>query len=298
MADLMRTVAGEARRHLGAELRATRVNAGRSTRQVDRFSTGHVSRVDNGHVLPSRAFIATYVAMGGSPGRLFSLWDRARQVADRRQLMPPTGSTEDHRDLVEGLNDPHADPYLLRRGYTVESIEDTYIVGAVREPARNEHRVIIRATMAGAQYFPFRHAYEEDPRPGVSVVTPGPGCTLPVVEEGPSGTIYAVLAFDSSTTDATGANDLSWTITMMSAVPVRPQVIGGASAPIPHVITRVWFTPPALPSSVWWFRDFDTNAGTMRPTPDRVLAPDKDHCYSCELHDLDREWWGLAWTWP
>jgi hypothetical protein len=236
--------------------------------------------------------------MGGSPGRLFALWDRARLSARGRQAGTRSESQAQIDDLVEGLGDPHADPYLLRRGYTVESIEDTYIVGPGREPLRNEHSVAIRPVLPGARYFPFRHAYEEDPRPGVSVVTPGAGCTLPVLEEGPTGTIYAVVAFDAADADPSEAQKLTWTITMASAVPVRPIVVGGASAPIPHVITRVRFTPPALPSRVWWFRDFDKNAGTMEPPRDRMLTPDHEHTYEREWRDLDREWWGLAWIWP
>jgi hypothetical protein len=296
LAESVRSSVSDARRELGAELRRVREGAGLSTRQVDGISRGHVSRVENGLVASSRRFVAAYVAMGGNPGRLFSLWDRTRLLG--RDGEAPTLDYDSDDDLPNALSDPHADPYLLRRGYTVECIEDTYLIGPNREAVRNEHSVAVRTTITGARYFPFRHGYDEDPRPGVSVVTPGPGCTMPIVTEGSTGSIYAVIGFDPDSTDASGACQLSWTIAIRSSVPTFPQVVGGTMSKIPQAITTVRFTPTAFPASLWWFRDFDSNAGMTEPSPDRVLTPGTDGSYSREFHDLDREWWGLAWTWP
>lgn len=251
------------------------------------MSTGHVSRVENGHVLPSSEFVARYVAMGGDAGRLYSLLDSARR-GGRRGTDLPAGD----------LSDPGADPRLLRRGYAVELIDDGYLIGPGRQPVRNEHRVVIRPLDGQARYFPFRHACEEDPREGVSVISPGPGCKMPVLEEGPSGTIYAVIDFAEAPQDPSGARELSWTITLRTQVPARPQLVGGAMVPVPRARTSVRFTEPALPGRVWWWRDFDTNAGTMRPRPERILSPDATLTYRCEFDGIDAEWWGLSWLWP
>jgi hypothetical protein len=274
---------------LGDALRAIRIAARKTTRQVDGFSTSHVSNVENGHVLPSEDLVATYVRMGGESGRLLALLERARRA---RGL-----STGDEAPWTELLADPNTDPHVLRRGYAIEKIADTYILGSEGQAIANTHRVTIRPLFDGARYFPFRHAYGEDPRRGVSVVEPGPGCSMPILEESDNGTIYAVIGFEPSTSSSDGARHLEWTIRFDTSVRARPQVSAGTSSPVTRASVRVNFNASLLPNAVWWFRAADPLAGDMS-------APDRNHFpvggsegYERTFHNLDHEWWGLGWSW-
>src|SRR4051812_44881101 len=59
------TPMNDARAALATELKRVREAAGLTTRQVTGFSSGHISSVETGRVLPSERLLRTYAVMGG-----------------------------------------------------------------------------------------------------------------------------------------------------------------------------------------------------------------------------------------
>jgi hypothetical protein len=279
----------DTRAALAAELKRVREAAGLTTRQVTGFSSGHISSVETGRVLPSERLLRTYAMMGGRYPHLASLLAAARKP----------NSTPSGRDdaLAAQLADPLTDPYVLRGGYFLESIDDSFYIGPNREPLRNVHRAAIRPLHPSARFFPFRHSYEQDPRPGVCTITPAAGCTVAHLEESDNGTIYAVLEFDPGHADELGRCTLSWIITLMTDVPVQTRMESGTRSRVPQAIQRIQFTEPALPAKIWRYRGFDAQVAGMNPTPDQRLQLNSAHLYVHELFNAHEEWWGLAWAW-
>jgi transcriptional regulator with XRE-family HTH domain len=274
---------------LGAELKRIRQAAGLTTRQVVGVSSGHISNVETGRVLPSEKLLRIYASLGGRYAHLSGLLAKAKR--------PTTTGSRDDAELGAKLADLLTDPYLLRGGYFLESIEDSYYIGPNREPQRNVHRAAIRPTNPSTRYFPFRHSYEQDPRPGVCTITPADGCSIAHLEESDTGTIYAVLEFDPDQADELGRCTLSWIITLTSDVPVQTRMESGTRTRIPQAIQRIQFTPPALPAKVWRYRGFDAQIAGMNPKPDNTLELNPAHLYVHELINAHQEWWGLAWAW-
>jgi transcriptional regulator with XRE-family HTH domain len=278
------------RARLGRALREVRLAAGKTTRQVEGFSTSHVSNVENGHVMPSEAMVAAYVEMGGDTGRLLALLEKSRRSRP--------GTSHAERPWIAKLADPHTDPRVLRRGYLIEKIADTYLLGPEGQSVANSHRVTIRPLSDRTRYFPFRQAYDEDPRRGVSVVEPGSGCTMPVFEESDNGTVYAVIGFHPDNCTADGVYELEWTIRFNTDVRTRSQASAGTSSLVPRASVEVTFDPSCLPKAVWWFRASDPLAGSMSPPARNVFAPGDARRYSHDFRNLEEEWWGLGWSWP
>lgn len=270
---------------LGAELRKVREGAGRSTRQMAPFSSGHISNVERGQVLPSEDLVLLYAGLGGSHAQLTGLLMRAKE--------PPRPVHFDDADL----DDPSTDPHVLRRGYVVEAVEDVHFYGPQRQPTRTMHRATIRL-QDGARFFPFRHTLEEDPRPGVSTIHPGDGCEVALVEEGEDGTLYAVLAVDPSVRDELGRSTFGWTIELDTTAVGQPRILGGSRSRIPAATKRAHFDPTAVPGEVWWFRDFDISGRTLSQARRNRLRPNLAHVFTHEFVNVQEEWWGLAWSWP
>lgn len=270
---------------LGAALRAARVDAGITTRGFAGYSSGHVSQVENGKVLPSEDMVRAYIGVGGEPGRLLGLLDRARAL--RSASEDPVAANE--------LSSPRSDPYLLRRGYTIESVHDVHSFGAERRLLSMTHRTVVHPVHERARFFPIRYSYQDDPRPGVATVEGAGGCVVAMVEEDAIGVVYAVLDFLQAPRDEVGAVEVAWEITVTSSVPSRPQVVAGTSTRLPVATVGVEFTAQS-PAEIWPFRGFDERAGLSKPGAAAVPLVDRRHHQRFE--NLETEWWGLAWTWP
>lgn len=269
---------------LGSALRAARVTAGLTSRDIPGVSSGHISQVENGRVLPSESLVRKYLAFGGDAGRLLGLLDRARAV--RNQDETPASAAQ--------LTDVSTDPHILRRGYTIEQVTDRHRFGSNRDLVRISHLATIHLVNQASRYFPIRYSYEDDPRPGVAMVEPGDGCRVVRHTDDAEGTVYAVLDFGDAPRDSAGATGVSWTITVNSQAPSRPRVVAGTSTRLPAACVAAEFAEGTAPAEVMHFRAFD-----HRVTPKRndAVPLESGQCQH-RFHDLEREWWGLAWTWP
>jgi transcriptional regulator with XRE-family HTH domain len=277
--------AEDCRRRLGQELKAIRTAAGMTTRQIDGYSSGHISNVEGGKVMPSEKLVLAYAALGGSHAQLLAL---LRQAQVPRRPDPV---------VAEALSDPHADPHLLRRGYVVEMIEDVHYFGDQRQPLRNLHRLTARFTTPGARFFPFRHTIDEDARRGVSQVLPVDGCDIALLEESDDGVIYCVLEVDPAARDDLGRSTFSWNIELRTDVVGRPRADAGSTSRIPLVTKRVQFDGSAPPAEVWWFRGFDVLGASMSDARQNSIPPNPALLFTHEFINVENEWWGLAWTW-
>jgi hypothetical protein len=135
-------------------------------------------------------------------------------------------------------------------------------------------------------------------RRGVSRLSAADGCEIALCEEADDGTVYAVLDFARTEPPADGRYSLSWVVSIDSSAAVSPPVVSGSRTRIPQVIQRVQFAEPALPDTVWWFRDFDHQAGSIPPRSDQLLRANPAHLYTLELTNVEKEWWGIGWSWP
>lgn len=276
----------EARRLLGQELKAVRLAAGRTTRQMGTYSSGHISNVEAGRVTPSETLVLVYSSLGGSHAQLVGL---LRQIRSSQRIDPV---------LAETLQDPLTDPHLLRRGYVIEMVEDIHYIGEHHQPLRNVHRATVRFTTPGARLFPFRDSLEEDPRRGVCQVLPAAGCEVVHLEESDDGVIYCVLGVLPDSRDELGRCTISWVIDIDTQANARPQVDAGSSGRIPLATKRVQFHEAAPPDQVWWYREGDPQAASLSAARGNAFPANPANLYTREFVSIDREWWGLAWTWP
>ncbi|KAA1415357.1 helix-turn-helix domain-containing protein [Nocardioides humilatus] len=271
---------------LGTELRAIRIAAGKTTRQIAGYSSGHISNVEAGKVTPSERLILAYSSLGGSHAQLIGL---LRQAHSSRTLAPV---------VADALEDPLTDPHVLRRGYVIEMIEDIHYYGERHQPLRNVHRVSLRFTSPRARFFPFRHVVDEDLRKGVSHVQPSTGCEIAHLEEADDGVIYCVLAAQPDALDELGRTTISWVIDINTDAVGHPRVDAGSSGRIPLATKRVQFHADAPPSNLWWYRETDPSAASLSAARRNKIPPNTANLATREFINIDREWWGIAWTWP
>lgn len=274
---------------LGAALRAAREAAGCTTRQIPGYSSAHISQVENGRVMPSEVLVRRYIAFGGEAGRLLGLFDRAKAVRARSDDPAVRGE----------LADAASDPYLLRRGYTLERVRDVHHFDADRRLTHISHSALLHLVYPESRYFPIRYSYDDDPRPGVASLTSSHGSRVALVDEDAVGTLYAVIDFSDAPRDPTGAVEVCWTISIQSAEVSRPTVVAGTSARLPAATIAVEFGSGQVPGDIRAFRGFDARAalGTPLANADSPVASGARRREQY-FRDLEKEWWGLAWTWP
>jgi hypothetical protein len=253
------------------------------------ISSGYISEIENGHRIPSKRAINIYVELGVNRRRLMDLVGKARQAEEQMDQLP---DDERFEDL---LCDPLADPHVLRRGYIVDHTTDTTYIGPDWVVTRMMHHAVIRSTSSNTRYVVFRDVYEEDPRPDVMAIRAASNCDLAYHEVSPHGLLYGVLELTGEPDDA-GAHHLSWVVTIDSTVPTIPRAAAMAKTPLAHATQQVQFTEPALPTTLWWFRDFDPNGFRNPPTQDRLMPTNAAAWYSQDFYNLHEETCGIAWT--
>jgi hypothetical protein len=257
-------------------------------RQLDGVTSSYVSEIENGHEIPSDRVLGIYVKLGGDRGQLMELAAKARRAS--LQVDAAADGT-----LDKLLGDPHADPHVLRRGYEVGHTMDTAYIGPNWVVTKVTHQAVIRPTSPSTRFFVFRDVYEEDPRPGVTTITAASGCELAYHEVSPQGLLYGVLKI-TGRADEAGDHHLSWVIAVDSTQPTTPRVAAMALTPLAHTTQQVQFAEPALPTALWWFRDFDPNGFRKPPPQERLIPTNAAAWYSHDFYDLKKATAGIAWT--
>src|SRR5215218_2565202 len=86
----------QAHAELGQELRRVREAAARTMRDISGYSSGHISNVENGHVMPSLELVDTYVRIGGDRVRIIGAYEAAKRTTSirRRDRQNPMGHAD------------------------------------------------------------------------------------------------------------------------------------------------------------------------------------------------------------
>ncbi|WP_017540275.1 helix-turn-helix domain-containing protein [Nocardiopsis halophila] len=281
---------------LGDLLRAARNAAGATTRQVEGFSSGHVSNVENGRVMPSRKFVLLYVNRFGC--------DRRRvMVAYRRAV--DAGRARRERRFHWETSEAEQDPVTkdspidhIRDTYRTEEVETTYRVGA---QGQIEEVVTIRsisAAVPGVSLVVARFAYPTDPNQGVLSMRAGSGCSKVRTEESPTGAVTSVFSLDRELDPGDDPYVMSFRVKSATHVPAKPKVRYYASTRTHRCSVRVQFSEMRSPLAVWWFRAKTVvEVEYESPTEERFIDGDGGGLYFRDFFDLDDEYCGIAWRW-
>lgn len=282
---------------LGAELKRTRIAAGRTLRSLSKYSSGHLSNVEGGSVTPSRELVRYYIEeLRGDPSLLMGLYNSAvdqREQHKRRQRAERRGeNAEEHQNTLEDI----ADGYKIT---TKESAFRLHSSGAINEV---RYFYSIRARRPGVKFFHAAHTYTAERRRGIFTVEPATGCRLHQVIESATGAIRVLLELDQELhEDSAEPYQLSYLLKLNTKV-VSVPVLGYTNSNfLPRYSLRVHFDDASSPVKVWWFQTRSVQAelpGDYEPDPSRIMPHDPYGYYSHEFLALERGTnCGIAWVW-
>jgi hypothetical protein len=304
----------EAHAHLGVALRATRDQAGISTRAVAKtrsaaageseaapayYSSGHISLVEAGATAPSPELIEAYAAMPGSdPGQLRSLHERmlaaTRAAARRRreggepepEAVPPRSMEE-----VSARHD-------VQRHYVVVATDAEYRFGPTGAVCEVLVAVALRATAAGVLLYYTGFSYPADQRTGVLQAEAGAGAALLSVQESPTGALgcYFRLERELSPEDRDPYR-LTFRLSVRSDARAVPCLAYFPTRGGERLRLRASFDSAARPGSVWWFSVPDL-VDAEQPAPGHDVPDDPAGSFAHSFERLVPGWcYGVAWTW-
>ncbi|MFC7744776.1 helix-turn-helix domain-containing protein [Nocardiopsis composta] len=280
---------------LGEILRLARVSAGATMRDVEEYSSGHISNVENRRVMPSRELVVLYVARFGCDRmRALSAYERAKSAASARR----SGRSGGASSFVDEEVGPESDIDAIRRTYRVRDVETSYTLGAEGQVVE---AVTIRSLTAVAPRVGLavaRFNYPTDPRPGVLDITAIAGCSILRRSESHTGAISAVLALEREVQRNEGPHTYAFRVSVRSQVPALPKIRYYASGRTQRCALRVKFHNGRPPAAVWWFRSAsraEVEYGDEVET--NLLSGDDGHFYFADFYDLDTEHCGIAWRW-
>ncbi|MDA2803065.1 helix-turn-helix domain-containing protein [Nocardiopsis suaedae] len=286
-------------RILGELLRAARTAAGATTRQVEGFSSGHVSNVENGRVMPSRQFLLTYVTrFGCDRNRVMDAYQRAKVAASgRREAARNAQGVEGVWEVNLDATSSHAD---IRSAYRIRSTESSYLLGGRGEIKEITAIRTISPVSAEVSFVSVRYTYPTDPNPGVLSIQPEYGCSLVRCDESHMGSISAVLALEAPASVGGVDASVAYRIRVDSDIPAVPRIRHYASGQTLKCSVRVWFHESKIPVSAWSYRarsrvaaDYvDYSADQASP-----LSSVTGGFIFSDFYDLDDEYCGVAWSW-
>ena len=281
----------EAHLLLGKELRRVRQGAGKTTRDVAGYSSGHISNVENGHVMPSRELVNVYLRFGGDAAKVLRSYEDVRlqgeqRARDRRQ--------REAQDAVKITPDsPFED---IRAAYQIIEAEDLYVLNGSGVATTVTSLLRVRATHTDVRYVVGSYGYATDRRTGVISIDADVGCSVARTEEHETGVIDFVLELsreiEPSESDPFTLSFVAHTDTDKS---IEPFLRSNTYAPLLRHALRVQFAPPALPTAIWWFRGAHHMETHMNQ--DRLLKLSPAGFYFRDFYELRDEYWGLAWRW-
>ncbi|MBB4930404.1 transcriptional regulator with XRE-family HTH domain [Lipingzhangella halophila] len=288
-------------RDLGRLLRDARASAGATTRDVALYSSGHISNVENGHVMPSTELVYYYVKEFGCDGHVArQALDRARRASEERRRTQRLVQRSQGQRWGAFHVTPDSPASEIREGYKVRESEAYYRVDERGVITEVDVIRVIRAVQPGVSLISVAHNYHYDAEVGVLSLEPGIGCSLAALRETGFGYLYAVLRLDRELNPDDGdAYSLSYRVHVSSSVPARPLLRYQARAGNDRYALRVLFTPPVLPQEVWWFSERDVFATEM-PAPaqsERIFPANPSGFYFRDFTRIDNLHTGIAWRW-
>jgi hypothetical protein len=286
-----------AHRKLGAELKGLRERSSATLRDIEVYSSGHLSNVENGYVTPSPTLIEQYAQrFGGDLSRLQALRDSVAVAAARKRSDGREGI--DSQALVPAPLDSRNPGEVLRQ-YQSDLSDTTYLL--------DEHGLVstikvsreLRARVDGAQLYYGVHYHPTDTGRGVLTVTDVDGCEVDEVVESASGLLEVWLR-------------LPRPLEMADERPVACgyRVAVRSDVPMPalhqhrvterHQLIRIGavFDRRRLPDRVWTFEAPIGALARRDPDPGSVLRNDPDGHYVKDFPRPIYNWsYGLGWRW-
>jgi transcriptional regulator with XRE-family HTH domain len=280
---------------LGAALRKARLEASLSTREVG-FSSGHVSQVERGLVVPSQQFLDRYVELGVDRNTAEGLLARVAQEARRRRhsdLQHAGVRTAAPTAQIDGGTDPED----IRRHYDVRESTASFIYTADRRLNATEASLLLesRADAVFFYYTGFTVLYEnrQPEPPGIEVVQGG---TLERTNRSPLGKTDVFIRLDSPL-DRGESSRLTYRIHLDSDTLDTPYTMYVARPGNLRHDVEVHFHQDATPADIWWYAGPDPQAPST-PRPTRRLTRNGSTRYTHSFRDLVGGWcYGMTWSW-
>lgn len=280
---------------LGAALRVARKRSGRTTREVPGYTSGHVSNVENGYVTPSDLVVAAYAEIGADPAPLRGLLEAARAESARAKLRRLKSSTaeSDSPDTT-----PDSSLEEIRARYEFDDLEYLIRYDSAGVMIEAVAILIARGIRVPVTHVMFSALYNADPRPGVVALEALSGCTIVQRRQSATGAVAAIAVLDEAIDGVTVLRaTYSYRIAVRSAARAQPLLREFSDKFRARQSFRVQFTPPALPTQLWWFRAHDIVDTMGEPSRGQLLAIHRSGFVSYEFEGVAREMIGLAWRW-
>lgn len=279
---------------LGEELRALRQNAGLTLRDLDRYTPGHLSNVENGYVTSSKELVGYYARqLNGNHVKLQALYEAVLVASDRRRsaMRNRQGATY----LVGDQFDRHSAADIRQR-YYIDLSEITYLYNGRRVLRQVRQRCLVRAREDVVELVHFAHFYRPDPRPGVLAVGSTENCAVHTLTESRTGSVEILLRPSAPLVRGQEAVELAYSVDVESRRPAEPMLCYEVGARHGHLTVRAMFAQSSAPAEIWYFEERNEAFVHRDPPPENVLSIDSGA--ACEKHFPRpvRGWWyGLAW---
>jgi hypothetical protein len=184
---------------------------------------------------------------------------------------------------------------VIRSSYRVIDSEAYFLVDRTRIIREQDVICRIRAKDRAVPYFVSWRNYCSDPKLNALEVTAGVGCQLARTAHDLSGEDYILLTLDNPVQPNDAPYTLSLNIKVISDVPAVPMVRHHSGPETERRAVRVKFSPPELPSRVWWFRSSRMSRwAELEPQPEQLLAASQSGWYFWDFFHLTNEYAGLA----
>jgi len=271
---------------LGAELRRIRKAADKTVAQMG-FAKGHISSVENGYEKVTMPVLNAYIALGGDPIKLLDMFDACAKALGEETKAG--GELFDFAALG-----PDASPYILRRGYRINLLDDYYRIGADRRFLEMMQVVRVYPLADGVRYYPSTRGSGPDKRRHVLTLKPSSACKVAHLEEAATGALAFVLDFTVEPPRDDGSYEFSYAFDINTPVPITSPVRGYFRTAVGRCVTRLQFTPPMFPAQVWWFREQAVLATETGPKSGQLLPPSSTGYYFKEFDNIEDEFCGLG----
>jgi len=278
---------------LGEELRALRHNAGRTLRDLDRYTPGHLSNVENGYVTASKELVGYYARqLNGNHAKLQALYEAVLVASDRRRSAMRNRQAATY--LVGDQFDRHSAADIRQR-YYIDLSEITYLYNG-RGLHQVKQRCLVRAREDAVDVVHFAHFYRPDPRPGVFTLESTENCIPQVLTESRRGAVELLLRPDPPLVRGQDPVELAYSLTVDSDRPADPMLAYEVGARHGHLTVRAMFSHASAPAEIWYFEERNEAFIHRDPPLGNLLSIDSGA--ACEKHFPRpvRGWWyGLAW---
>ena len=283
-----------AHRRLGKELKQARERANLTLRDLGDYSSGHLSNVEHGYVMPSAELLEYYSTKAAcNRARLSTLHEAAMVAGARRR------GSGGRRGVPIPQTVPATcrDPALIRNQYSLEHDEHTYFLDRHGVTRRVSRRLAMRARAKGVTLMHVAQLLAEGESQHVQI-SPREGCLVAEMARTGSRLIEAYLLFGSADPTDRKPQYISYDMQIAGALSPSCRIDHQAMERGQHLTMRVLFEPRRYPKTVWWFEGGSYLATFRDADESNILPEDPDGAYTRDFDSPIRGWfYGLSWHW-